>query len=112
MKSRSVDEGIKYFETYIKPAKTGYNFSNLESSLNLIGYDYLTNGDLASAIKILKLNAEEFPQSSNAHDSLGEAYYKDRQLDSALRHYRKSMELDPGNEHAMNMIAEISKSNN
>ena len=107
IKSKSVDEGIKHFENTIKATRSTYTFIGLESSLNAIGFNYLSNGDIISAIKILKLNTEEFPQSSNAHDSLGEAYYKNKQLDLALQYYKKSLELDPKNDNAKKMIEEI-----
>ncbi|MBK8368226.1 MAG: serine hydrolase [Bacteroidetes bacterium] len=110
IKSKSVDEGIKHFESVIKPAKTNYDFMDLESSINLIAYKYLSIGDLTSAIKLLKLNVEEFTNSGNAHDSLAEAYYKNKQLNLALQHYKKSIELDPKNETAKKMIEEITKS--
>jgi CubicO group peptidase (beta-lactamase class C family) len=107
--SKSFDEGIKHFENTIKAKRTTYNFIGLESSLNVLGYNYLLNGDLISAIKILKLNTEEFPLSSNAHDSLGEAYYKNLQLDLALEEFKKSVELDPKNDNSKRMIEEISR---
>ncbi|MBP6237166.1 MAG: tetratricopeptide repeat protein, partial [Saprospiraceae bacterium] len=72
----------------------------------------LSNGDLISAIKVLKLNTEEFPQSSNAHDSLGEAYYKNKQLDLALQYYKKSLELDSKNGDAKKMIKIIKQNHN
>jgi CubicO group peptidase (beta-lactamase class C family) len=109
IKLKSVDEGIKHFENTIKAARNAYNFMGLENILNLSGYNYLSKGDLVSAIKILKLNTDEFPQSSNAHDSLGEVYYKNKQLDLALQHYKKSLTLDPKNDNAKKMIEEIAK---
>ena len=112
IKLKSVDEGIKHFENTISTTRTAYNFNGLESSLNAIGYHYLSNGDLISAIKVLKLNTEEFPQSSNAHDSLGEAYYKNKQLDLSLQYYKKSLELDPKNGNAKKMIKIIKQNHN
>ncbi|MBK8055635.1 MAG: serine hydrolase [Saprospiraceae bacterium] len=112
IKLKSVDEGLQYFENTIKATRTAYNFMGLESSLNAIGYHYLSNGDMISAIKILKLNTEEFPQSSNAYDSLGEAFYKNKQIDFALKYYKKSLELDPKNDNAKKMIEEIKLNRN
>lgn len=112
IKLKSVDEGIKHFENTIRATRTAYNFNGLESSLNAIGYHYLSNGDLISAIKVLKLNTEEFPQSSNAHDSLGEAYYKNKQLDLSLQYYKKSLELDPKNGNGKKMIKIIKQNHN
>ncbi len=107
IKLKSVDEGISHFKNVISSDRIGYNFIDFESSLNSIGYNYLSNGDLISAIKIFKLNTEEFPKSGNTHDSLGEAYYTNQQFDLALQHYQKSLELDPRNENAKNMIEKI-----
>lgn len=107
IKLKSVDAGIIHFKNIISIDRANYNFTGFESSLNSIGYNYLTNGDLISAIKILKLNTDEFPKSGNAHDSLGEVYYANNQFDLALQHYKKSLELDPKNENAKKMIEKI-----
>lgn len=111
IKATSIDEGILQFKNAIISNKDAYNFNGLENSLNVIGYNYISNGDLISAIKILKLNTEQFPESANAHDSLGEAYYSNKQMPLALQHYRKSLELDPKNDNAKQMIEQISKTN-
>jgi CubicO group peptidase (beta-lactamase class C family) len=109
IKATSIDEGILQFKNAIISNNNAYNFNGLENSLNVIGYNYISNGDLISAIKILKLNTEQFPESANAHDSLGEAYYSNKQMPLALQHYRKSLELDPKNDNVKKMIEQISK---
>jgi hypothetical protein len=43
------------FKNAIISNKDTYNFNGLENSLNAIGYNYISNGDLISAIKILKV---------------------------------------------------------
>jgi tetratricopeptide (TPR) repeat protein len=86
IKKTSIDEGIAQFKHILSGNKDAYNTHGLENSLNNIGYHYMTNGDLDAAIKIFKLNTDQFPTSANAHDSLGEAYYKNNQLDLALEH--------------------------
>lgn len=109
VKTKSLDEGISQFKNAIITNKEAYNFNDLENSLNSIGYNYISNGDLISAIKILQLNTEQFPNSANAHDSLGEAYYSNKQMDFALEQYKKSLELNPKNDNAKKMIEQISK---
>ena len=109
IKATSIDEGISQFKNAVISNKVVYNFNGFENSLNIIGYNYISNGDLISAVKILKLNTEQFPNSANAHDSLGEAYFKNKQMDLALQHYKKSYQLDPKNDNAKNMIEQISK---
>jgi CubicO group peptidase (beta-lactamase class C family) len=109
IKSTSVDEGILNFKTEVLSNKEKYNLVGLENSLNQIGYHYLSNGEILSAIKILALNTKQFPKSANAHDSLGEAYYTNEQYDLALLCFKKSLELNPKNINAKEMILNISK---
>lgn len=109
IKATSIDEGVLQFKNAIINNNDAYNFNGLESSLNIIGYNYISNGDIISAIKILKLNTEQFPKSANAHDSLGEAYYKISEMHLALQHYKISYTLDPKNDNAKKMIEQISK---
>jgi cytochrome c-type biogenesis protein CcmH/NrfG len=60
-------------------------------------------------VKILKLNTDQFPTSSNARDSLGEAYYKNNQYELGLEHYKKAYELDGKNDGVKTMIEMLSK---
>ena len=111
IKATSIDEGILLFKNAFVYNKDAYNFTGLENSLNAIGYYYISNGDIISAIKILKLNTEQFHNSANAHDSLGEAYLSNKEMALALQHYKKSLELDPKNDNAKSMIEKITKGN-
>ena len=75
-----------------------------ERSLNNLGYELLESAsvdDLEAAIAVLRLNTEQFPRSGNAWDSLAEAYAKAGKSEIAAIYYRKSVEVDPGNEHAL-----------
>ena len=78
-----------------------------EASINGIGYYLIGQGRFADAIEVLKLNVELFPESSNVYDSLGEAYMKNGDLDKAIENYNKSLELNPENENAKQMLEEI-----
>lgn len=75
-----------------------------ERSLNNLGYELLESAaptDLEAAIAVLQLNTEQYPKSGNAWDSLAEAYAKAGKSEIAAIYYRKSVEVDPGNEHAL-----------
>jgi hypothetical protein len=80
-----------------------------ESQLNGLGYRYLQKDKLPEAFAIMKLNVELFPASGNTHDSYGEVLLKQGHKDLALAEYRRSLELDPANENAVKMIAELTK---
>jgi len=80
-----------------------------EAQLNGLGYRYLQKGQLPEALAILKLNVELHPDSGNTHDSYGEALLKLGRKEQALAAYRRSLELDPANENAAKVLAELTK---
>jgi dienelactone hydrolase len=81
-----------------------------EGFLNQLGYRLLYfSGTPAAALDIFNLNAEIHPASSNAFDSLGEAYLTLGNNDLAVINYKKSLELDPKNDNARRMLEQIEK---
>ncbi len=78
-----------------------------ESLVNVLGYILLAKGDLAAAIDAFELNVEVFPESFNAHDSLAEGYMIAGEVARAIRHYQRSVELNPDNAHGARMLAEL-----
>jgi cytochrome c-type biogenesis protein CcmH/NrfG len=55
----------------------------------------------------LKLNAEAFPQSFNAYDSLGEAYAVAGEKELAIKAYEKSLELNPQSESGIDALKKL-----
>lgn len=51
--------------------------------------------------------ALRWPQSANAHDSLAEAYFINENKALAIEHYKKSLELDPKNTNAVEMLEKL-----
>jgi len=81
--------------------KAAYGASVVSEVLvNQAGYSLLRRGDSAPALEVFKLNAEEYPQSANAHDSLGEGYAANGDVAAAIRSYERSLELNPRNTNA------------
>ena len=62
---------------------------------------------MPDAIKFFKLNTERNPASSNAFDSLGEAYMNTGNKQLAIDNYKKSLELHPYNNNAAEMIKKL-----
>jgi tetratricopeptide (TPR) repeat protein len=81
-----------------------------EASINTLGYELLNSSRTTEAIQVFKLNVEVYPNSSNVYDSLGEAYMKAGDSENAIANYRKSLELDPGNENAKEMLGTLNAS--
>ena len=80
-----------------------------EPQLNRLGYELLGRDRTADAIEVFKLNVEEFPQSANTHDSLGEAYAKAGEKDLAIKSYARSLEKNPSNRNAIEQLSALSK---
>jgi tetratricopeptide (TPR) repeat protein len=78
-----------------------------EGRLNALGYSLMRQKRLAEAIAIFRLNVEFYPNSSNLHDSLGEAYMMNGDKDLAIASYRKSVELNPQNRRGIQMLKKL-----
>ena len=81
-----------------------------ESELNTLGYQLLY-GDhrVSDAVAIFKLNTTEHPESSNAFDSLGEAYARNGDKELAIRSYETAVKLDPANGHAAEELKKLKR---
>jgi Flp pilus assembly protein TadD len=78
-----------------------------EVRLNDLGYSLLQDKRVADAIAVFKVNVELYPQSSNVYDSLGEAYLANGDKELAAINYKKSVELDPHNQNAANILKKL-----
>lgn len=72
-----------------------------EDDLNAWGYRLLGRQQPKQAVAVFQLGVQLYPQGANGHDSLAEAYEADGAKALAVTHYRRSLELDPGNAHAV-----------
>ncbi|WP_219726047.1 serine hydrolase domain-containing protein [Janthinobacterium sp. ROICE36] len=72
-----------------------------EDDLNAWGYRLLRRQQPKQAVAVFQLGVQLYPQVANGHDSLAEAYEADGATALAVTHYRRSLELNPGNTHAV-----------
>ncbi|MDH6254138.1 tetratricopeptide (TPR) repeat protein [Chryseobacterium sp. H1D6B] len=91
---KNIDKGIELYKKLKKNNSADYNFSS-ESETNSLGYEFLKDDKIQSAIKIFTLNVSEFPNSGNAYDSLGKAYFNNQEYVLSKQSYLKSLELMP-----------------
>jgi dienelactone hydrolase len=61
--------------------------------VNQLGYGAVEAGDTRSAVAIMQVNVDARPTSSNAWDSLGDAFLADGQRDKALAAAEKALSL-------------------
>jgi CubicO group peptidase (beta-lactamase class C family) len=100
--------GIQAATQLYASLRTSADYDLGESELNTLGYQLLY-GDkrVQDAITIFKLNATEHRLSSNAYDSLAEAYRKNGDDELAISNYQNAVMLDPSNLHAVAMLKEM-----
>ncbi len=79
-----------------------------ERELTSLGYFLLNQmKEVDGAVRLFELSVKLFPGAWNAWDSLAEALYVKGEKEKALKLYRKSLELNPGNENGKKFVARI-----
>lgn len=101
---KGLDAAIAQYNILKEKRTSLYNFG--EKTLNDFGYEVL-NDDPKGAVKIFKMNADTFPDSWNVWDSLADGYMKAGDLEKAKEYYKESLELNPRNQNAKNMLKKI-----
>lgn len=89
-----------------------YRFFNFEDQLNQAGYNLMSNQQMEAAIFVFQMNTELFPESANAWDSLGEAYWNAKDKEKAIEYYQKAISLDPEGETGKNSRQMLQKIRN
>lgn len=76
--------------------------------INMIGYEWLNEKDNAkAAIKIFEYGISLMPSDADLYDSLGKAYFNDKNYPLSKMNYKKSLALKPENKNAAEFIAKI-----
>tara|TARA_B100000674_G_C37779578_1_gene886566 strand:- start:96 stop:1034 length:939 start_codon:yes stop_codon:yes gene_type:complete len=96
---------IKHFEQLSKEWEV--EFKPNEFLINNAGYLLLDEGKQKNALDFFEWNVALFPNSWNAYDSLADYYYRTDQKKEALKNYKKSLQLNPKSENAINRIKEL-----
>ena len=107
IKEQDVATAIRQYHDLKTKEPNTYDFS--ESELCGLGYDLLGAKKVKDGIEIFKLNVVAYPQSSDAYSCLGEAYMVDGDKENAIANYKRSLELDPHNTNAAEMLKKLRK---
>lgn len=76
-------------------------------SLDSFGQDLLEQKDPGAAIAILRLNTVQFPLSSDAWESLGDACQAAGEREQAKDSFRKALEIDPKNSDVQEKLKKL-----
>ncbi len=104
-----IDRGINDVAKVFEYLKKNHPDEINEGTLNNLGYRLLRNKKIQDAIKIFELNVDLHPDYANGYDSLAEAYMNAGENELAIKNYRKSLELEPGNNNAKEMLKKLRK---
>jgi hypothetical protein len=81
--------------------------ARVEATVNAAGYILMGAEMQDRAVELFELNTRVFPEAFNTWDSLGEAHMELGHDEEAIRHYERSLELNPDNSNAEAMIERI-----
>ncbi|MGH1366262.1 MAG: amidohydrolase family protein [Calditrichia bacterium] len=108
LRTGTFEEALEFYSAV--QAKESSSYDLRESELNRLGYFLLSSERAEEAITILRINSDNYPESANCFDSLGDAYLAAGRTEEALASYQKVLALDPTGEFgrlAREAIAEI-----
>lgn len=100
-------EGITEATRKFNASKGGVNYYLSEHEMNMAGYELLEAKQAKEAATIFLLNIESYPRSSNAYDSYGEALLALGEKEGAIANYKKSIRLNPKNEHGLQVLEDL-----
>lgn len=89
----------------------GYTFPPPEGLMNWLGYLFIMEKQYDKAYNLFKLNTENYPLSANVFDSMGEILLIKEDTIGAIENYKKSLNINPKNENARNMLIKLKKYN-
>ena len=82
-----------------------YDFTR--SEVNSYGYDLMREGMLEDALTVFELNTKLYPDDWKTYDSYGEGLLEAGDTIKGIKAYEKSLELNPQNNTAIELIREF-----
>jgi len=95
-------------ETYYGSAAYDFSSESLDQAAQVLAQE---RNDLDDAIAVAKLNLEFNPKAARTHLFLGQLYAAKGDKASAVASIQKALELDPGNEHAKELLDKVQSAN-
>jgi hypothetical protein len=106
---RGYRDTLATYRAWTSDTRHRYAAGAAEARVNALGYRLLGEKRAADAVVVLRANAEMHPASSNAFDSLGEAYEAADQRSEAIAAYERSVQLNPASASGVAALARLRK---
>ncbi len=103
------EKGFNDANSWLDTHKDSEAYYLSEEEMNNLGYTFLQQQEIDKAKAVFILNTKLFPESANVYDSLGEAYMLNDEIDLAIENYKKSLELNPVNNNAIEILKKLNQ---
>jgi CubicO group peptidase (beta-lactamase class C family) len=103
IETEGLDKGLEAYKSMLDED----NYTLIESEMNQAGYSLMKDGKTREAAAVFQLNMEAFPQSFNVYDSYAEAMMNLGETEKAIEFYKKSIEMNPGNQNGIDMLKKL-----
>jgi glyoxylase-like metal-dependent hydrolase (beta-lactamase superfamily II) len=104
-KGMGIDSAIAKWYELKRTSPKDYSFG--EGQIVLFGYYLLGKGRYQDAIRMFEVYVNDFPDSWNSYDCLAEAHMNAGNKELARKYYEKSLELNPSNTNAVEMMKKL-----
>lgn len=104
---KGIDSLISEFNSVFELESNEYNMTFDEYTF--IGNCLIEIGKTTDAIKYLRMLNRKFPDNYQVLKTLGDAYYRDKNVGFALRYYREALVIKPDDSYIKNMIDKLTK---
>jgi Tetratricopeptide repeat len=81
--------------------------TNTEAAMEVIGYQSLKTGSVASAVALLEHNRRDYPQSADAAFGLGRAYKMAGRKPEAKAEFERALSIDPKHQRSHDALVDI-----
>ena len=95
--SLSADSSVSLLQQHFKKVSQQMNYTVLppEQMVNGLGYGCLQNSQMDKAYAFFKMNVDNYPQSFNVYDSMGDYYAAKKDKQNAIEYYTKALAIKP-----------------
>lgn len=106
-RAHGVEAAIRTYRTLHASQSAAFDFG--ADQLDIVGHQLAERGQLPAAVAILKVNAEQFPDSSWVLESLGETQALANDAAGALETYRRALAKTPQSPSAREMVRRLER---
>ncbi|MEZ4700460.1 MAG: c-type cytochrome [Rhodothermales bacterium] len=104
---KGVDEAVAEYNRLREQYYGGFSYNFQEPTLIRTAQQLLDAENPDAALRFLDLNAEFFPNSSQTHAAMAEAYLAKEDKAAAIQHVEKALELNPNDRRLQQWLEDL-----